>query len=307
MGSISVTSSATAYNTTSDVRLKENIASTTTGLSTLLDLRVRDYNFINNPDKTLQGFIAQELHSVYPDAVFVGGDDPSVDPWAVDYGRLTPLIVQSIQELNFKLEDLATTTVFAEPDNESFTKKFFSALIAWFADTTNGIGTMVASVFQASDMICVDDECLTADDIRQLKDKNNITPSAVDADEKNDDVDTGDGNETTPPVVLGCTDEGAVNYNQDATEDDETCEYEEEGAGESIEEEDEVNDGVGDGASPPTPILGCTDEDAENYNAEATEENDSCTYPPEPEPEVTEPETPPSAEEIEEVEEVPAA
>lgn len=43
--------------------------------------------------------VAQELYPIYPEAVIVGGDDPLEDPWTVDYGRLSPPIVKSIQDL----------------------------------------------------------------------------------------------------------------------------------------------------------------------------------------------------------------
>lgn len=65
--------------------------------------------------------------------------------------------------------------------------------------------------------------------------------------------------EPEPEPVYGCTDDEADNYNNEATEDDGTCEY------------------------APEPIEGCTDYEAENYNPEAEEDDGSCEYPPEPE------------------------
>lgn len=61
-------------------------------------MRIRDFNY-RGEGRRLQGFIAQELMEVYPDAVTVGGDDPKTKPFAVDYGRLTPLLALAIQEL----------------------------------------------------------------------------------------------------------------------------------------------------------------------------------------------------------------
>lgn len=76
-------------------------------MKALLKLRVRDYNYIYDPDKQpMQGFIAQELHEVYPQAVTVGGDDAVTNPWQVDYGKLTPLLVKSVQDLDQEKEDL---------------------------------------------------------------------------------------------------------------------------------------------------------------------------------------------------------
>ena len=52
--------------------------------------------------------------------------------------------------------------------------------------------------------------------------------------------------------VYGCTDTNALNYNEEATEDDGSCEY---------------------------PIAGCTDDTALNYNPDAVEDDGSCEYP----------------------------
>lgn len=75
---------------------------------------VRDFNFIADPDTArVQGFIAQELYKVYPEAVTVGGDDPKTKPWAVDYGRVTPLLLKSIQELK-SLNDAQAAQIEAD-------------------------------------------------------------------------------------------------------------------------------------------------------------------------------------------------
>ncbi len=55
----------------------------------------------------------------------------------------------------------------------SFTEAFLDGLLAqvarWVGDAQNGIESMYANVFNASERICVDGECLTADNIRDLK------------------------------------------------------------------------------------------------------------------------------------------
>jgi hypothetical protein len=100
-GSITCSGSTTSYLTSSDARLKENIINTTSGLSTLERLQVRDFNFIGETEK-LQGFVAQELYQEYPQAVFVGGDNEVTHPWSVDYSKLTPLLIKSTQEISNK-------------------------------------------------------------------------------------------------------------------------------------------------------------------------------------------------------------
>jgi hypothetical protein len=67
-GSITCTASATAYNTSSDYRLKENVTNITTGLSDVM--RMRPVNFTWKRDGTAGiGFIAHELQEVVPQAV----------------------------------------------------------------------------------------------------------------------------------------------------------------------------------------------------------------------------------------------
>lgn len=106
IGSISTTTTSTAYNTSSDLRLKKNIATTTAGLATILKIPVNDFNFISDPNHRVQGFIAQDLYNYYPEAVNVGGDDPIKNPWSVDYGRITPLLVKGIQEQQEQIKEL---------------------------------------------------------------------------------------------------------------------------------------------------------------------------------------------------------
>ena len=82
--------------------------------------------------------------------------------------------------------------------------------------------------------------------------------------------------------INGCTDETACNYNLIATEDDDSCilatgcDYcsgETNGTG-TVIDGDTDNDGVCNDAE----IPGCTDETACNYDATATDEDNSCTF-----------------------------
>lgn len=100
IGGINQNSSTTVgYFTSSDVRLKENIRPTRFSLNDLMKINVADYNFISDGDKSLStGFIAQELYDIYPEVVTVGGEDAKTNPWSVDYGKITPLLVKAIQD-----------------------------------------------------------------------------------------------------------------------------------------------------------------------------------------------------------------
>ncbi|PIR83525.1 hypothetical protein COU18_03850 [Candidatus Kaiserbacteria bacterium CG10_big_fil_rev_8_21_14_0_10_51_14] len=184
VGKIQTTSSATSYITSSDLRLKENIVDTALGLDALSLIKVREFNFIGSTTTT-QGFIAQELYDIYPHAVAVGGESSTSSPWGVDYGRLTPLIVSAIQELDLKVESIASSTL-ALSEAEGFASRFFSTLkerlVAWFADATNGIDELYARIIHANELmfvraegdeitvkkLCIEDVCVTRDQLAAL-------------------------------------------------------------------------------------------------------------------------------------------
>ncbi len=102
-------SSAVTYNTSSDYRLKENIAPMAGALDRINQLKPSTYDFISG-DKNCEGFIAHELQEVVPAAVTGQKDAIGIDNkpayQGVDYGRLTPLLVAAMQELMNKNEAL---------------------------------------------------------------------------------------------------------------------------------------------------------------------------------------------------------
>jgi len=96
VGSVSVTSSGTTYNTTSDLRLKENIEPLE-ATDKLMAMNPVSYNWKADPDgPRSMGFIAQEMQEVMPEAVAVGDDEDAM--MSMDYGRITPVIVAALQD-----------------------------------------------------------------------------------------------------------------------------------------------------------------------------------------------------------------
>jgi hypothetical protein len=85
--------------------LKTNVAESRFGLEELMRLKVRDYAW-KSDGRQDHGLIAQEVAEIYPAAVFEGGDDPAMEPWGIDYGRLTPLLVRTIQQQQAQIEVL---------------------------------------------------------------------------------------------------------------------------------------------------------------------------------------------------------
>ncbi len=107
VGEVTQNSTGVSYNNTSDVRLKTNIQPTQYGLTDILNIQVKDYHYKSDTNQSLQtGFLAQQLHEVFPVAVKKGGDNAKTNPWMVDYSKITPLLVKGIQELSDENEAL---------------------------------------------------------------------------------------------------------------------------------------------------------------------------------------------------------
>lgn len=107
VGGISCSSSATQYNTSSDVRLKENIVDTTVPSGPLIDqIRIREFDFKVDGKHVEHGTIAQELVEVYPDAVTMPWMDDPNSFAGVDYTKLVPLLIKEIQDLRIRLAAL---------------------------------------------------------------------------------------------------------------------------------------------------------------------------------------------------------
>jgi hypothetical protein len=111
VGTITVTGSATAYNTSSDYRLKENIAPLTGALAKVAQLKPCTYVWKETGDAG-QGFIAHELQAVVPDAVT--GEKDAVDEegkpkyQGVDTSFLVATLTAAIQEQQTLIEQLTT-------------------------------------------------------------------------------------------------------------------------------------------------------------------------------------------------------
>ena len=100
VGSISLTSSATAYNTSSDARLK-NITGSARGLDVINNLNPVAYNWKadNHAD---EGLIAQEVEELVPNAV--NKDEDGF--YSMDYSKLVTHLVKGMQEQQEQIESL---------------------------------------------------------------------------------------------------------------------------------------------------------------------------------------------------------
>ena len=102
IANISFNSGGTAvnYNTGSDYRLKEDLQ-TFNGLDILNNISVYNYKW-KGVDFRGYGVIAHELQPIFPDAVT--GEKDAEEMQSVDYSKLVPVLIKSVQELKKEIE-----------------------------------------------------------------------------------------------------------------------------------------------------------------------------------------------------------
>jgi len=109
-GSISSSGAGIAYNTSSDYRLKENVTALTDATDRLKQLSVYRFNFISDPDQTVDGFIAHEVQEHVPEAVTGVKDavdaDGNIISQGIDQSKLVPLLVSALQNAIARIEAL---------------------------------------------------------------------------------------------------------------------------------------------------------------------------------------------------------
>lgn len=110
VGSIAVDTNSTAYNTSSDYRLKENVNYTWDATTRLKQLKPARFNFISDADTTVDGFLAHEAQAVVPECVTGAKDavdaDGNPEYQGIDQSKLVPLLVKTIQELEARITAL---------------------------------------------------------------------------------------------------------------------------------------------------------------------------------------------------------
>jgi len=104
VGSISVTASATAYNTSSDQRLKENIVDAPSASDDIDAIQVRSFDWKADGSHQKYGMVAQELVTVAPEAVSQP-EDPE-EMMGVDYSKLVPMLIKEVQQLRARVAQL---------------------------------------------------------------------------------------------------------------------------------------------------------------------------------------------------------
>lgn len=118
VGVIQVNSSSTNYATSSDHRLKEAVVDMTGAIDRVKALSPKRFNFIVNPDTTVDGFLAHEAQAVVPEAITGTHNEVDADGNAVmqgiDQSKLVPLLTGALQEAIAKIETLETKVAALE-------------------------------------------------------------------------------------------------------------------------------------------------------------------------------------------------
>ncbi|MDB4984769.1 MAG: hypothetical protein JWM20_948 [Patescibacteria group bacterium] len=166
VGSGGATCSLDANGTScsSDERLKTNISDlTTNALDTLTKVRTVTFNWINGADSNQHlGFIAQDIQQFYPQLVSTASNGYLT----VNYAGITPVLVESIRELNLKLIDIQNFAAATD-------KTFLNTLIAWLGNGANGITDLFAKNIHSDSVttaqLCVGSTCISETDLQKFK------------------------------------------------------------------------------------------------------------------------------------------
>ena len=106
-GNVIFVGNITAYGSTSDIRLKENIEIISNPLDKVKKLKGVTFNYKKDGKKST-GLIAQDLEKVLPEAVYESSDidDDDDKHLAIRYGNTVGLLVEAIKEQQEQIETL---------------------------------------------------------------------------------------------------------------------------------------------------------------------------------------------------------
>ena len=109
-----------SYGSLSDIKLKENIVDASSQWNDIKNIKVRKFNFKDNPSKPMIGLIAQEAETVSPGLVDshpdtdAAGDDLGTTTKSVKYSILYMKAIKALQEAIAKIETLETKVAALE-------------------------------------------------------------------------------------------------------------------------------------------------------------------------------------------------
>ena len=119
VGNVVVSASATAYNTSSDYRLKQNVNYDWDATTECKKLKPCQFKWINDVEiedgggataRTITGFLAHELQTIVPEATSgvkdATNDDGSIKPQGIDQSKIIAILTKTIQELEARITAL---------------------------------------------------------------------------------------------------------------------------------------------------------------------------------------------------------
>jgi hypothetical protein len=105
-GNGNIVNANNSYGALSDESIKENIVDATPKLNSLMGVKIRNFNLIDDDTKTKQiGVVAQELEEVFPSMVELDGKSGKKQ---VKYSVFVPMLVKAMQEQQAIIENLTT-------------------------------------------------------------------------------------------------------------------------------------------------------------------------------------------------------
>lgn len=206
------TAGAATCSGVSSQRFKHDIASSTLGLDTVLPMRPVSFRYndgYGDNGKVEQfGLIAEEVYNIDPRLVIL---DAEGLPVTVRYDFLAPILIKSVQDLNLKLDELASTTHGANVLGElsgTALGGIWSSIISKLSDAGvyisqafSRITNLFAGTLHIEEKLCADDVCVTKDQLKTL-----LRQAGADAGgaEQNSDADSADTDavDTEPPIII---------------------------------------------------------------------------------------------------------
>ena len=116
-GNGQINATSTSITAISDISLKENIRDLETGLSEILKLKPRRFDWKEETkigEKNVAGFIAQELESILPELVYEYQYNDKETKKSIKMGDILPTLVKAIQEQNQTIEELSNRLIKLE-------------------------------------------------------------------------------------------------------------------------------------------------------------------------------------------------
>ena len=241
-GTTCTVTTGTGISCSSDERLKTNIEDLPDNtLDKLLNVKTVTYNWKKgNTEKNNIGFIAQDLQQYFPELVH----EDSNGYLSVFYANMTPVLVESIKEMNLKLE--LTTSLDVN------TKNSLGYLINKFlGNVSNGINIIFSNEVRTK-RLCIDDLCINKSQLEQILEEQAQKNNLINTNDNSSQTQSGDNEQSS---------------NNDQTQSDQSVENTKDTSS------DNSSDSVDDGSNNQTDDNSSSDNSA-NKNTDTSTNND---------------------------------